>query len=70
MFQPTPEQEGAAGAPIEESTVPCDCRTRPIETLMEFGECLAHRPLRCPYVMFSGSIQFCTNPNWPDLVRP
>jgi hypothetical protein len=48
---------------------PTDCHSAPIDTLMSFGQCLAAHPKRCPYVMFSGTLQFCTHPNWQGLIE-
>lgn len=49
---------------------PNSCSTKPIGSLMSFGECLVENLTGCPYVIFSGKAQFCTFPNWTSMVKP
>ena len=45
------------------------CRTKSIGTLGSFAGCLVESPDSCPYVIFSGAVQFCTHPRWEGFVH-
>jgi len=64
--------------PVRESRSPSSrllpdpkiCHTRPTGAIQSFPICLIGSATGCPYVMFYGSTQYCSNHHWKEFLRP